>query len=48
MTRINDLEQTGLRNAMYWLEDGQQVFHNDAYCLGKSLRPLLKNESAGR
>jgi hypothetical protein len=46
MTQISDLEQNVLRNATHWPEDGKQVFHVDAYNLGKSLRPLLKSESA--
>ncbi|KAH0829988.1 hypothetical protein FOPE_10802 [Fonsecaea pedrosoi] len=39
-------EEDRLRNAMYWPEDGEPVFHVDAYNFGKSLGPLLKNESS--
>jgi hypothetical protein len=41
-TELSDLEQGDfLRKAMYWVEDGQEVFHGDAYNFGKSLTPIM-------
>jgi hypothetical protein len=46
MSQIADPSLDILRKAMYWEEGRKIVFHSDAYCLGKSLKPLLKSDSA--
>ncbi|PCD21423.1 hypothetical protein AU210_016386 [Fusarium oxysporum f. sp. radicis-cucumerinum] len=37
--------QDALKDAMYWEERGEMVFHKDAYNFGNSLIPLLKDQS---
>lgn len=45
---MDDFDVEYLKSAMTWEEDGQIIFHRDAFNLGKSLQPLLKSDASSK